>query len=132
MGCTWHIGQRCICYAIRAERPRDYSALYPNGRCAICCTPSYAETAWMHAAKHLAEGTAVVQMEKVDGQWRNRVLPTAGVPVVDESGFSVFESDGDVWDRNDTNAVALRDAYARARALNHQTRQRVAAAKAKA
>ena len=128
MGCSSGVGQRCTCKAIRAERqprPRDCSALFVNGACVVCTSTDCTEA---HAVIHLSEGTAVVQMAKGDEHWALRILPTSDVPLQDESGISVFEHDGDKFDRTDVNAENLRAAYAKARALNRDTKRRIAAA----
>ena len=130
LGCSAGVGQTCTCASIRTERPRvrTYDALYVNGRCVLCDTPAHHEAAEFHAARHLETGECVVQIDFRKEPPTACVLVTADVPLADATGISVFEHDGDTWDRTDDNAQHLRDAYAKARALNRETKRRLARA----
>lgn len=132
MSCSSGVGQRCTCKAIRAERrpqPRDTTALFAKGSCVLCASTELTEA---HAATHLANGSAVVQYAKASEHWRMRILPTADVPLTDQDGVSVFEHDGDKWDRTDANAEHLRSAILKARLLSKQTAKAIALARKKA
>lgn len=129
IGCSSGVGQPCTCAAIRATA-LDYAKCWTDGRCVMCGAPAGEEPQEFHMGRHLAEGLAVVQYDYNVTPRTARVLPTADVPVVDESGFGIWEgSPADGYDRNDTNAANLRAAYARARDLNAETKRRIAAAK---
>lgn len=109
-------------------QPRDYDALYRNGRCRVCDTPAHAESVEAHANTHLATAECVIQRDYSHEPPTERVLVTQDVPTHDD--------DGSIWDcttsadpeRKDFNSSALRAAYAKAAELNRALKARIRAA----
>ena len=93
-------------------------ALYDGGRCKICDTPAYAESVDAHVAKHVADGSGVVQS--------GRVVPTASVPIGNGwanlwdygDGDTTYQLRGADWD-------ALRAAYTRQKSHRRETQRAI-------
>lgn len=108
----------------------NYSALIRAGRCVLCGTE--VDDLRAHTEVHLSTGEAVLQLDYAKPGHPTSVLLTRDVPVVDESGLSVFEHDHDTWARTAPNAERLREAYAKGRAAIRETKRRIKAAQQQA